>query len=56
VKAAQEFTDRKIKLITENAEQLQQVIGNKRKNLEAVVGYMQRVIASEEQQQQLTQT
>jgi len=41
VQSAQEFTDRKIKIIAENIEKVQQALAVKRKNLETVLFVMQ---------------
>jgi hypothetical protein len=44
---AQEYVDRKLGLVQENAEKLQQALLTKRKNLEAIVGVMQEKMAQQ---------
>ncbi|ELR22828.1 prefoldin, alpha subunit [Acanthamoeba castellanii str. Neff] len=46
---AQEYVDRKLGLVQENAEKLQQALLTKRKNLEAIIGVMQEKMAQQPQ-------
>lgn len=48
ISAAQEYTDRKIKLISEQTEKVQQALTIKRKNIESVLLVMQNKIAQME--------
>jgi len=45
-----DFMERKMKFITENMEKVQQVLGNKQQQLEAVVGTMQKKLYEAQQQ------
>jgi len=49
IQGTQDFTDRKIKIINENLEKVQQALAMKRKNLETVLYVMQAKIAALEQ-------
>jgi hypothetical protein len=51
IKEANEYSDRKIKLINENADKVQQAIAVKRKNLESVLLVMQAKIEEIEAQE-----
>jgi hypothetical protein len=56
VRDAKDFADRKIKLVNEQADKLQQAIAGKRKNMESVVIMMQqKLYAYEQAQKQGTQ-
>jgi prefoldin subunit 5 len=46
---AQEYVDRKLGLVQENAEKLQQALLTKRKNLEAIISVMQEKMANAQQ-------
>jgi len=55
IKQAQEYAERKIKMITENAEKVSQAVAIKRKNLETVILFMQEQMQQQYEAQQLQQ-